>query len=160
MKASTWVWIVIVILIIAGGVWWWLSSQNPATAPYSNTSQSTSTSSGNGGNVALGENTSASVGTYLIASNGMTLYTYADDSTGVSNCAGACAQKWPPYTVTSATSLVAESPIGGMLGTIVRADGSLQVTYNGMPLYFYTGDTSPGNTNGEGIGNLWYVAKP
>jgi predicted lipoprotein with Yx(FWY)xxD motif len=78
----------------------------------------------------------------------------------VSNCTGACATAWPPYTVSAAaaTTLTANPGIAGGIGTIKRADGSLQVTYRGLPLYFYTGDSKPGDTTGEAVNGFTEVA--
>ena len=109
--------------------------------------------------VALKLGTSASLGQYLTASNGMTLYTYGSDSANVSNCSGSCAANWPPYTQSAGLQLGAVSGISGKLGTITRADGTTQVTYKGMPLYFWVNDTKPGDTTGQGLGGF-VVAKP
>ena len=84
---------------------------------------------------------------------GFTLYVFDNDlmSTG-SNCNGGCATNWPPVLVTDGgASGVSE------LATITRNDGSLQASYNGRPLYFYIGDTAPGDTNGEGAGGVWHT---
>jgi predicted lipoprotein with Yx(FWY)xxD motif len=50
--------------------------------------------------------------------------------------------------------------VTGKLGTTTRTDGSLQVTYNDQPLYFFVGDTKAGDTTGQGVGNVWYVVNP
>jgi predicted lipoprotein with Yx(FWY)xxD motif len=113
-----------------------------------------------GDNLTLGEGSDPALGTYLAGYNGMTLYSYAPDTAGVSNCSGGCAANWPPYVVTSTANLVAESPIAGTVGTLTRADGSTQVTYNGVPLYFYIKDAQPGDETGQGVGGVWYVVKP
>ena len=91
----------------------------------------------------------------LKASNGMTLYTYDKDTKGVSNCTGACATAWPPYTVSG----TAPSPMPAHLGTITRADGSTQYTWDGMPLYYYVKDKDSGDTYGDGVGGVWHVVK-
>ncbi len=79
----------------------------------------------------------------------MTLYTFANDSpgSGTSACTGACITRWPALTVPAGSSPV--SKVGGTWGTIVRGDGGTQVTYNGLPLYFFSGDTKPGDANGN-----------
>jgi predicted lipoprotein with Yx(FWY)xxD motif len=112
-----------------------------------------------GENLALGQDTDARLGAYLIGYNGMTLYTYAKDAIGTSTCSGHCAQAWPPYIVTSA-SLVAESPLdSGKIGTITRADGTKQLTWKGWPLYFYNADMAAGDVDGAQVAN-WSLAKP
>jgi predicted lipoprotein with Yx(FWY)xxD motif len=97
----------------------------------------------------------ADVGEYLVASNGFTLYTFAQDVSGSSTCKGDCAVKWPPLLET--TSL--PTGVGGTLSTVAREDGSRQVTYDGKPLYFFAGDKAPGETNGHGVGSVWFAAK-
>ena len=101
------------------------------------------------------------LGTILVDPHGMTLYLFMKDKKGKSTCAGACAQNWPPL-------LVKGKPRAGrgaeakLLGTTRRKSG-LQVTYNGHPVYRFSGDAKPGQTNGEGLnafGAEWYVLSP
>ena len=181
MKTNTLIAVVIALVVVAGGFYFW--STQSASAPSGTAGINGSPNQGNlggtdtgtpqqpagsaqgdgttvGQNLILGINTSAALGTYLSAYNGMTVYTYAPDTAGVSNCTGACAANWPPYTVASAADINVSSATAGTVGTITRADGSLQVTYNGHPLYFYIKDTAPGQTNGQGIGGVWYVVTP
>lgn len=98
------------------------------------------------------------LGDFLVDSAGMTLYTYKNDTEGTSTCVDSCAVEWPPYTVAPGTQLTKGPGIPGELGTITRADGSLQVTYNGHPLYHSSKDKKPGDTIGQGDNNLWFVA--
>jgi predicted lipoprotein with Yx(FWY)xxD motif len=92
--------------------------------------------------------------------SGMTLYVFANDAanSGKSACNGGCATTWPPLTVASGTTPSAGAGASGKLGTIARDDGTTQVTYNGVPLYHYSGDSAPGDTNGNYPG--WSPAKP
>ncbi len=94
-----------------------------------------------------------SAGTVLVAgSNGMTVYTFASDTanSGQSACTGGCIAKWPALTIPAGTTPSAGPGIAGTLATITRSDdGTLQVTYNGLPLYFYVGDKAPGDMNGN-----------
>jgi predicted lipoprotein with Yx(FWY)xxD motif len=94
--------------------------------------------------------------------NGMTVYVFANDKadSGTSACAGDCATNWPPVTVASADDLVAGANLHGAWGTITRDDGTLQVTYNGWPLYYFAKDTKIGDTMGEGVGDKWYAVHP
>ncbi|HEX5148041.1 MAG TPA: CHRD domain-containing protein [Candidatus Limnocylindrales bacterium] len=91
-------------------------------------------------------------GTLMVAaSNGMTLYTFTKDvaGSGKSNCTGGCLTAWPALTVPAGTTPTGDATVTGQLGTIVRADnGQTQVTYNGLPLYFFQNDKAPGDTNG------------
>jgi len=92
-------------------------------------------------------------GVVLVAgSNSMTLYLFAMDvaGSGTSACTDACISTWPPLTVPTGTTPTAASGITGQLGTITRTDGKgTQVTYNGKPLHFFSGDTKPGDANGN-----------
>jgi predicted lipoprotein with Yx(FWY)xxD motif len=90
---------------------------------------------------------------------GLTLYHYTPDGTGTPMCTGGCASLWPPVTVPSGTAHVMSGSgvSGSNLGTVARSDGTLQVTYKGMPLYHYTGDAKPGDANGQGLAGIWFV---
>lgn len=99
----------------------------------------------------------AKLGRILVDSHGMTLYVFTKDKGSTSVCNGACAKLWPPLTVTGTPTLA--PGIGGKLGTSKRQDGSMQVTFNGKPLYVFSGDKAPGDTNGQGFKNIWWVVK-
>ena len=92
-------------------------------------------------------------GRVLVAgSNGMTLYQFAMDTagSGTSACTGACISTWPPLTVSPGTTPTLASGIGGQVSTITRSDGKgVQATFQGKPLYFYSGDSKPGDSNGN-----------
>jgi predicted lipoprotein with Yx(FWY)xxD motif len=99
------------------------------------------------------------MGTILVAaSNSHTVYTFDSDTPGVSRCSGGCATTWPPLTVPAGTTPTGGPGVAGQLGTITRADGSLQVTYKGLPLYFFHSDGNPGDTKGNYTG--WSLVKP
>jgi len=100
-----------------------------------------------------------SMGTILVAaSNGHTVYTLKSDTPGVTNCKGGCISAWPPLSVPSGSTPMGGTGVTGQLGTITRDDGSLQVTYKGLPLYFFHSDSKPGDTNGNYTG--WSLVKP
>lgn len=95
----------------------------------------------------------------ILASDGRTLYTYAPDNGGASTCYDDCATNWPP--------LLAESDVtagdgldAGRFGTAARDDGGEQVTVDGWPLYFFSGDAAAGDVNGQGVGDVWYAVGP
>jgi predicted lipoprotein with Yx(FWY)xxD motif len=90
----------------------------------------------------------------------MTLYRFEKDGAGVSNCNGGCAAAWPPLVVAAGQAPTAGDGVTGKLDVITRQDGSLQVTYNGLPLYFFASDSNPGDTNGQEVGDVWYVVHP
>src|SRR5450432_2986506 len=100
------------------------------------------------------------LGNILVGTNGMTLYTYTKDTPGTSTCVAACATKWPPLVVKTAADLVPGLYLPGKFDTITRADGSLQVTYNGMPLYYYSLDKALGDSTGEAVGKVWFTVVP
>ncbi len=115
---------------------------------------SSSTTSGAGSSASTVTTASVSShGTVLVAgSNSMTLYQFAKDTagSGTSACTGSCISTWPPLTVPAGTTPTGGSGVTGKLATIVRSDGhGIQVTYNGLPLHFFSGDTKPGDSNGN-----------
>jgi predicted lipoprotein with Yx(FWY)xxD motif len=92
--------------------------------------------------------------TVLTNAKGFTLYSFAPDTPAKSNCNGTCAQNWPPVTGPATAS-----GVSGTFGTIKRADGSVQATFDGHPLYAFAGDTAPGQAKGNGLnaaGGLWH----
>ncbi len=100
----------------------------------------------------------SSLGTILVDGEGKTLYIFMPDNKGPSTCTGGCAKLWPTVAgpATAGTGATAS-----MLGTAKRPDdGSAQVTYNGWPLYYFSGDTAAGQTNGQGVGGIWYAMAP
>lgn len=98
------------------------------------------------------------LGEFLVDGKGMTLYLYTKDSPGVSNCFEGCLAAWPPLLTDGEPS--AGEGVTGQLGTITRDDGSVQVTYKGLPLYYYVSDVNPGDTTGHEVGGVWYVVAP
>ena len=100
------------------------------------------------------------LGSFLVGPNGMTLYTFANDEEGVSNCYDQCATNWPPLTVESADALMTQPGIPGEFSTVERTDGTMQVAYNGMPLYFWANDAEVGDSTGHLVGDVWFAAMP
>ena len=107
-----------------------------------------------GGSVALKTGKVGAV-TVLTNAKGFTVYTFAADRPGKSNCYGSCAAYWPPVT----GSPSAAAGVTGTFGTITRTDGTKQVTWNGHPLYTYVGDRGPGQAGGNNLnlnGGVWH----
>jgi len=102
------------------------------------------------------------LGTVLVDSQGLTLYDFHKDEGATSSCYDACAAAWPPLLTEGNPQ--AQGPADrSMLGTTKRKDGTVQVTYNGWPLYTYVGDQNPGEANGNDIdqfGAEWYALQP
>ncbi len=96
------------------------------------------------------------LGTVLVNGDGRTLYLFQSDSGSTSSCVDTCAGTWPALT-TSGDASATSGADASMLGTTSRSDGSTQVTYNGHPLYTYSGDMAAGQANGEGFNELWYA---
>ena len=109
---------------------------------------------------------SADHGSILVDANGMSLYVFmADTQNGGTSACGdddGCATEWPPL-VSDGDPVAGDGVDASMLGTITRDDGTMQVTYNGWPLYLFEEDTAAGDTNGQGIdefGGLWFLVSP
>ena len=99
------------------------------------------------------------LGPFLTDANGMTLYLFEKDTTAnESTCDGDCAANWPAATADGTLTLPAGIP--GELTAITRADGTQQLAYNGIPLYHYVADKAAGDTNGQEVGDVWYVVTP
>jgi predicted lipoprotein with Yx(FWY)xxD motif len=124
-------------------------------------SPSTSGATG-GGTATIAMTKNPQLGPILTDSEGNTVYVFAKDSKGTSNCNGSCPSVWPPVT-TSAKPTASGGVVASKLGTTKRSDGSAQVTYGGRPLYTYTVDSSPGDVMGNGInefGAVWHAVQP
>ena len=90
----------------------------------------------------------------------MTVYIFTKDvkDSGKSACTGGCLDTWPALTVAAGATPTGGAGVTGKLGTITRDDGTLQVTYNGLPLYYFKNDKAPGDANG--IYENWEAVKP
>jgi predicted lipoprotein with Yx(FWY)xxD motif len=124
------------------------ASSSTTTAPPSTTATTAAVAD------ATVRTTDSPLGPVVVDAGGNTLYAFTPDTATTSACTGGCAAAWPP--------LVADgTPIGdgvtGALTVIDRGDGTRQVVLAGHPLYTFTGDTAPGDTNGQGSGGKWYV---
>ncbi len=93
----------------------------------------------------------------LTDSAGNTLYIFDNDEAGVSNCTGSCTDIWPPLIVNG--DATAGDGVEGTLATITRNDGTTQVTYNDLPLYYYVNDETPGDRNGDDVGGVWHIVE-
>jgi len=125
------------------------SSTPSTTPPASNGGTPTTISVANRGNL----------GNILVDSQGRTLYLFAQDTGTTSTCNGACATAWPPLKATG-TPTVGGGANTLLVGTSMRSDNTMQVTYNGHPLYLFSGDAKAGDTNGQGktaFGAAWFA---
>jgi len=125
-----------------GNVWWVLSGEGNIIRP-----------------AAVHIVTVSGVGEYLVDANGFTLYIFTKDSTGATTCYGKCEAAWPPLLTTGAPT-AGDGADATLLGTLTRKDGSMQVTYGGLPLYYFAADQKAGDTKGQGVGSVWYIVGP
>jgi predicted lipoprotein with Yx(FWY)xxD motif len=142
------------------------SDSSGSSGAYGSRSQTDSTQAaksepkGGAGGVAVAKN--PRLGAILVDSKGFTLYDFHKDKGGRSTCYGACASTWPPLTTEGAPRAMSGAD-GSKLDTTKRSDGTLQVTYAGLPLYTYAADTRPGDAKGNDIdsfGAEWYALQP
>ncbi|MPZ89506.1 MAG: hypothetical protein GEU81_15865 [Nitriliruptorales bacterium] len=98
-------------------------------------------------------------GQHLADDEGNTLYLFDPDTDGVSTCYDDCAANWPPL-ITDGDAQAAEGLDQALLGTAERDDGQVQVTYNDWPLYYFSNDQESGDTNGQGVNDVWWLVSP
>ncbi len=152
------------------------SSSSPSTSASSTTASSSANGyssgaapkptaaapAGDGASTTVVRVTRGKLGTYLVDASGRTLYLWKADRGMASTCNGDCAQDWPPLT-TKGKPTAGTGVRASLLGTTRRSDGSLEVTYGGHPLYYFAGDSAPGQTSGQnsnGFGAEWLVVAP
>lgn len=111
---------------------------------------------GTGAGALLG---ATSVGDVLVGADGRSLYGFANDTQAASTCYGTCAEDWPPVLV-GPDWIVGPRLDSGIFATTVRDDGQLQLVAGKWPLYYYTGDGAPGDVNGHGAGDVWFLVDP
>ncbi len=99
---------------------------------------------------------SPALGTILTTADGRTLYYFTPERGGAIACTDQCAHAWPPF-LTPSGLLSAPVALPGTLATVRRAEG-VQVTYSEWPLYTFSGDRAPGDTNGQSVQGKWFVA--
>ena len=130
------------------------------TGPTTTTPASAAPSSTASGSTLALKTAKGSAGIWLTDSAGRTLYLYTRDKGTTSECYGACAKAWPPLTTTGPVTVSGQYTVPRDLGVTTRTDGTKQVTYGGHPLYYYQGDTAPGQTKGQGVGGAWFLIGP
>jgi predicted lipoprotein with Yx(FWY)xxD motif len=126
----------------------------------SSSSAGSSPSHAGSGNTLTAKTTS--LGRILTTDGGRTLYLFGKDKGPKSTCSGACAANWPPFTAAKKPA-VSGGALSSDIALVGRSDGKMQVTYKRHPLYFYVGDSSAGQTTGQGLdffGARWWVVSP
>jgi predicted lipoprotein with Yx(FWY)xxD motif len=139
-----------------GNVWYVVSPDGKPVGMESGSATSVAPSSGSQVVINLA---TTKLGKILVDGKGMTLYIFTNDQPDKSNCSGQCLQNWPPL-VTSGKPTVGYGVDASMVGTATLADGRTIVTYNHMPLYYFAKDAKQGDTNGQGVGSVWFVIGP
>ena len=134
------------------------AAATPAAAVLGATSMPTSAGPVGATSMTLGSTNSPTLGAYLTGQNGMTLYVLNKDTPDTSTCSGACATNWPPLTVAAGATVTGPSGAMSSFGQVARTDGTVQIAYNHMPLYYFAGDSAAGDTNGQGKNGTWFVA--
>ena len=134
------------------------ATTTPGTAAPTTAAATTAPATQAASGITLTLATNATLGSYVTGANGMTLYIFTKDTGTTSACTGQCAANWPALTVASASDVTAGTGVTGTIGTITGADGKLQVTLGGHPLYYFKNDAAAGDVNGQGINNVWYAA--
>lgn len=148
-------------LALAGAVGLVLAACNGATGgPYGGGGASSPTTAGAGGAATVNVAHDTTIGAFLTGEDGKTLYVLTKDTPGVSTCTGSCATAWPPFVLDAGESAKGGADVTGSFGTLSRADGTTQVTYKDAPLYYFSGDASAGEVNGQGLNGVWFVASP
>ncbi|GAB3232870.1 hypothetical protein GCM10027447_28920 [Glycomyces halotolerans] len=98
------------------------------------------------------------LGEVVVDGEEMTVYLFTEDAGGTPTCYEQCAENWPPLLAEDDGEVeVGDGLDESLVGRVEREDGSMQVTYNEHPLYFWVDDAAPGDINGQGVNNVWYV---
>ncbi|MGH8926341.1 MAG: COG4315 family predicted lipoprotein, partial [Acidimicrobiia bacterium] len=97
---------------------------------------------------------STDLGEIITDPEGRTLYLFMPDEQGDPTCYDTCAGNWPALTAEVSAGAGLDA---ALMGTATRTNGGVQVTYNGWPLYYFAGDSAPGDINGQGVGEIWWV---
>ena len=138
------------------------SASAPAATTTSSSTTAPTNAGGSGGAATIDVADNPDLGQILTDGDGNTVYLFEKDEDGTSSCSGECATEWPPVT-TSGSAKAGNGADQSLISTTKRDDGSMQVTYDGHPLYLYAGDTGPGDATGNGLelyGAEWYAVTP
>jgi predicted lipoprotein with Yx(FWY)xxD motif len=149
-KTAIYFTVIIIILIALVAVYLiYLNNMSTNTGITLNSTQSAATNT-----IRIGS--SVQLGSFLVDANGKTLYYFANDVSGKSNCTGQCSAIWPAFYT---QNIAVPSDLNATdFGQITTSAGTNQTTYEGWPLYYYSGDTNSGDTNGQNFQNIWFVA--
>jgi predicted lipoprotein with Yx(FWY)xxD motif len=96
-------------------------------------------------------------GKFLTGEDGKTLYQFTPDTATTSACNTGCVDSWPPFVLEDGETVKGGDGVTGTFTSLTRQDGGMQVVYAGHPLYYFSGDSAAGDTNGEGLNSKWYL---
>ena len=152
---------VLVLLAVAGavviaGCGGGGSSSSSSSPESSGEEGGATTASGGGGEGTISATEISGLGKVLVDSEGMTVYLFTPDEGSTSVCYGGCESAWPPV-VAEGKPTAGEGAMSAALGTTKRKDGTMQVTYEGHPVYTFVGDKAPGEANGQEVEGTWFA---
>jgi predicted lipoprotein with Yx(FWY)xxD motif len=142
-----------------GEVWWLVSPAGDIIGMDSGAGTEGEGEAAAEGEAEISVSSNEEFGEFLVGNDGMTLYMFTKDEPNKSNCAGDCLVNWPPL-LTQGEPVLGEGVDPALVGTAELEDGSMIVTYNGMPLYYWVKDTKAGDTTGQAVGDVWWVVSP
>jgi len=137
-----------------GDVWFVVAPSDGSASPEASPEASPAAA----GSTVLVAQDNAELGAFLTDAEGMTLYLFTKDTEGVSTCVDTCLVNWPAFVAEEPLTL--PEGVSGELTQIARPDGSMQVAYNGVPLYYYIDDVAAGDVTGQGKGEVWFIVPP
>jgi len=150
--------IAVAVMACGGG-----SSPSPSRAPTTAPSVAASAPASAPASAAAGDATvmvaTSELGEILVDGAGMTLYAFTDDTAGTPTCYDACADNWPALLATGEVT-VGTGLDAADFSTATRTDGGDQVVVGDMPLYYFAADAAAGDTEGQGVGDKWFVVSP
>lgn len=136
------------------------TSSNNSNAGAAATSSAATPTATPAATLAINTASVSGVGTVLVDASGHTLYRFTPDAAGQTACTGQCASNWPPAVLPAGEQVAPAASLTGKFATMQRPDGSMQVTYNGWPLYAFAGDSAAGTANGQGKLGKWFAVTP
>jgi predicted lipoprotein with Yx(FWY)xxD motif len=157
MKKTYLIAVLIGALIIVAGIAFYTRTGSPRQDEEGQTDQAIGP-----GTALVKKQTDAKIGEYLTDENGRTLYIYAEDGFLISNCTDACSKKYPPYSFGTKGVDVSryKDQFSSKINLLKRSDDAIQLAYGDRPLYYYSGDTKPGDINGQAAKDGWAIARP
>jgi len=140
-----------------GGVWFLVSPDGKIVGQEASATPTAAAAAS--GEATISVATDPKYGKILVGNNGMTLYIYTKDTPNTSTCTGGCAKAWPPL-LTMGSPKLGDGVDASLVGSAALTYDTKIVTYNHMPLYYWSKDTKPGDITGLGVGGVWFLISP